>query len=74
MSALVKVRVVGTLLAGAGSSEPCVAKLERLEDLEAQPRQGDGLEIVRVGKEGEHFVARAREPKLGVVGSCFHCG
>ena len=42
------------------------------EDFKLYPRRGDGLEIVRIGEEGEDFVTRTRKPKLGVEGEFFH--
>ena len=39
---------------------------------EFHPRRSDGLEISRVGKEGEHLVPRARQPKFGLQGVFFH--
>lgn len=39
------------------------------------PGRRDGLEIVRIGEEAEHFFAWPREPKLGLEAEFFHsCG
>src|SRR5262245_30931176 len=45
---------------------------ERSENLEADPRWSEFLQVARIGEEREDLIARTRQPKLGANGKFRH--